>query len=243
METTTIPSPSAVPAAALLFAWEFAGASAGQNGEFRTQFGAFSNTIFCIGTLTEKTGPITAMTSLRVSDPTGVFTITLDQQNKTVMNAAETIDIPAFVAISGTVKLRKYATTTRLELIPDTLTLCDRRSRDRWICSAAENAATRLASLPKTPEQAEFVQIILGALDNVRDTPAASAPAAETTVADEEILCIIAELSGKKGAPIADVLARIRTLGLGEPAAKAVLARLMEEGECYTPTTEIIKVA
>lgn len=239
METTTNPPPSGIPPAAVLFAWEFSGASAGQNGGFRTQFGAFTNTIYCIGTLTEKTTP----TSLRVSDPTGVFTITLNQQNKTIMDIAETIDVPAFVAISGTVKQRKYANTTRLELVPDTLTLCDRKTRDRWICTAAENAAARLAKHPKTPEKTEFITIILGALDNITDAPTTSAPPAETAVTDEEILHIITELSGKKGAPIADVLARIRTLGLGEPAAKAVLARLMEEGECYTPTTELIKIA
>ena len=42
---------------------------------------------------------------------------------------------------------------------------------------------------------------------------------------------------------IFEVVSRLGALGMGEADAKAALARLMEEGECYTPTTELIKVA
>lgn len=237
-----------MPAATCITAWEFSRCSAGTDGKVRTPFGVFGDTLFLAGTLTEKIQHHGKTTSLRVSDPTGVFTLTLSPQNSAVIQQAETIDVPSFVAVTGTIHHRAYAETSLSEIIPDILTPCDRTIRDAWLCSAASDALARLETLPATTDRHEFAAALARALEHVRDTvpaetaaavPAAPAPA----IADDQLLAIIIELSGKKGAPIADVLTRAGTCGMGENEAKVALARLMEEGECYTPTTELIKVA
>ncbi|HJK78980.1 MAG TPA: hypothetical protein O0Y06_03635 [Methanocorpusculum sp.] len=239
--------PSRMPAAACLTAWELTGGnlSAVSGGGFRTPYGTFSDTIFFVGTLTEKILRNNQPSSLRVSDPTGVLTLSLPPQNPALIRAADALDTPCFVAVTATVKLRAYAGKTYLELLPDLLLPADRKMRDAWLCCAAAGALARLAALPPSPGRKEFADVLVNALANVRDDEPVSVPVQEppSAVTDAQLLAVITELSGKKGAPIADVITRAGTLGMTETDCKAALARLMEEGECYTPTTELIKVA
>ncbi|MDV0444103.1 hypothetical protein [Methanorbis rubei] len=238
----TLP-PSGLQAAACLFAWEFAKASAKADGGFKTPYGTFSDTIFLCGTLTEKISKYEKISSLRVSDPTGVFTITTARTEPKLAETIEQLESPAFILVTGTVKFRTYANKTYSEIIPDIIIPCDRKTRDTWLCGAVAAAAARLEQLPPSSDKSEFAKILQKALDNVRGDHVAAAPAAAAAVTDEQLLALITELSGKKGAPIADVITSAAKLGLGEKDTKAALARLMEEGECYTPTTELIKVA
>lgn len=242
MELPNHHPPSRMPAAACITAWELTGGtiSAVSGGGFQTTYGTFSDTIFFVGTLTEKILRNGQPSSLRISDPTGVLTFSLPPQNASLIRAADVLDIPGFVAVTATVKLRAYAGKTYLELIPDILTPANRKTRDAWLCCAAAGALARITAHPSSPGQKEFADVLVHALQNVRDEDPVVAPAAVT---DVQLLDIITELSGKKGAPIADVISRAGTLGMCEAESKAALARLMEEGECYTPTTEFIKVA
>jgi RPA family protein len=247
MELPNHPPPSRIPAAACLTAWELTGGnlSAVSGGGFRTPYGTFSDTIFFVGTLTEKILRNNQLSSLRVSDPTGVLTLSLSPQNIALIRAAESLDVPGFVAVTAVVKLRAYAGKTYLELLPEILTPADRKTRDAWLCCAATGALARITALPPSPGRKEFADILANALTNVRDEDAVpvSAPETPAAVTDVQLLAVITELSGKKGAPIADVIARAKTLGMTETDCKAALARLMQEGECYTPTTELIKIA
>lgn len=252
MEPLSSHLPSRMPAAACITAWELTGQAPGNvlavsGGGFRTPYGTFSDTIFFVGTLTEKNLKNGQIHSLRVSDPTGVITLSLPPQNTALLRDAGALDVPGFVSVTATVKLRTSGKTPYPEIIPDLLIPCDRKTRDAWLCCAAAAALSRLESLPPSPGRQEFAELLIKALENVRDTAAApaaaAAAAAAPAVTDEQLLAIITELSGKKGAPIADVISRAGTLGMNEAGTKAALARLMEEGECYTPTTELIKVA
>lgn len=233
-----------LPPAACIYAWELAQAAEHPDG-FQTPFGTFPQNIYLTGTLTEKIARNQKISALRVSDPTGVFQISLNWQNTTLMQQTETLEIPSFITVFGTVRFRRYAGTTITEIQPELIRTVDRTARDQWLRSTAESALQRLEQLPHTPDRHEFAGLILRALENIKDKENQSHGSPETTPAlsDEQLLGIITELSGKKGAPIADVIARTVTLGMTETAAKAALARLMEEGECYTPTTELIKVA
>ncbi|HJK00287.1 MAG TPA: hypothetical protein O0X16_03250, partial [Methanocorpusculum sp.] len=209
---------------------------------FCTLYGTYSDTIFFVGTLTEKIQRNGQISSLRVSDPTGVLTFSLSPQDTVLLRTADALDVPCFVAITASVRLRAYAGKSYIELSPETLTPADRKTRDAWLCCAADEALSRITSLSPSADRKEFADVLTDALANVRD----ESPVPEKTqpeVTDEQILAIILELSGKRGAPIFEVVSRLGALGMGEADAKAALARLMEEGECYTPTTELIKVA
>ncbi|HJK41380.1 MAG TPA: hypothetical protein O0X98_04840 [Methanocorpusculum sp.] len=244
MELLNDRSPARIPAAACITAWELTrkNISAASGGGFCTLYGSYSDTIFFVGTLTEKIQRNGQISSLRVSDPTGVLTFSLSPQDTVLLRTADALDVPCFVAITASVRLRAYAGKSYIELSPETLTPADRKTRDAWLCCAADEALSRITSLSPSADRKEFADVLTDALANVRD----ESPVPEKTqpeVTDEQILAIILELSGKRGAPIFEVVSRLGALGMGEADAKAALARLMEEGECYTPTTELIKVA
>ncbi|HJK11594.1 MAG TPA: hypothetical protein O0X33_05930 [Methanocorpusculum sp.] len=244
MELLNDRSPARIPAAACITAWELTrkNISAASGGGFCTLYGTYSDTIFFVGTLTEKIQRNGQISSLRVSDPTGVLTFSLSPQDTVLLRTADALDVPCFVAITASVRLRAYAGKSYIELSPETLTPADRKTRDAWLCCAADEALSRITSLSPSTDRKEFADVLTDALANVRD----ESPVPEKTqpeVTDEQILAIILELSGKRGAPIFEVVSRLGALGMGEADAKAALARLMEEGECYTPTTELIKVA
>lgn len=244
MELLNDRSPARIPAAACITAWELTrkNISAASGGGFCTLYGTYSDTIFFVGTLTEKIQRNGQISSLRVSDPTGVLTFSLSPQDTVLLRTADALDVPCFVAITASVRHRAYAGKSYIELSPETLTPADRKTRDAWLCCAADEALSRITSLSPSADRKEFADVLTDALANVRD----ESPVPEKTqpeVTDEQILAIILELSGKRGAPIFEVVSRLGALGMGEADAKAALARLMEEGECYTPTTELIKVA
>lgn len=222
--------------ASCIFAGELMHAAEAEIG-FTTPFGIFSPKIFLIGTLTEKILRDEKISSLRISDPTGVFSCSMSWQNTALLKTADEIEAPSFVAVFGTVRFRKYAGRTFLEIVPETITPSTREARDAWIVSTAESAIPRLENSPPSDLRKEVAGKISAALSSVRP------PGPKEEVTNEKILDIITVLSEKKGARILDVIARLSSLGLDEKSAKMRLGMLMEEGECYTPTTEFIKIA
>ncbi len=222
--------------ASCIFAGELMHAAEAEIG-FTTPFGIFSPKIFLIGTLTEKILRDEKISSLRISDPTGVFSCSMSWQNIPLLKTADEIEVPSFVAVFGTVRFRKYAGRTFLEIVPETITPSTREARDAWIVSTAESAIPRLENSPPSDLRKEVAGRISAALSSVRP------PGPKEEVTNEKILDIISSLSEKKGARILDVIARLSSLGLDEKSAKMRLGMLMEEGECYTPTTEFIKIA
>jgi RPA family protein len=236
-----------MPTAACITAWELTegNVSAISGGGFQTPYGTFSDAIFFVGTLTEKISKSGRPLSLRVSDPTGVVTFSIVPQKTVLIRAVDALDIPCFVAITAVVRLRVYAEKSHLELRPEILIPVDRRVRDAWLCCAAAGALARITTSPSSLGRKEFVNVLVNALANVRDENPIPISGSEipAAITDVQLLAIITKLSGKKGAPISDVVASAVALGMDEANIKAVLSRLMEEGECYTPTTEFIKIA
>lgn len=222
--------------ASCIFAAEFMLAQEADAG-FTTPFGTFTPKIFLIGTLTEKISRDNKVSSLRISDPTGVFSCSMSWQNTALLKTADEIDTPSFVAVFGTIRFRKYAGRTFLEIVPETLRPATRESRNAWILSTAVSAVTRLEKCRSSDVRKELAGKIQTALDSVRP------PEPKQEITNESILEIITSLSEKKGAKIEEVIARLKALGLDETSAKGRLGLLMEEGECYTPTTEFIKIA
>jgi RPA family protein len=232
--------------AACISAWELTGGdiSAVSGGGFRTPYGVFSDTIFFVGTLTEKTLKNCRLSSLRVSDPTGVITLSLVSENAALVRTADTLDTPCFVAVTATVKFRICAGKSHLELHPVILTPADRKIRDAWLCCVATRAFARISALPPSSERKKFADVLANALTSVKDEDFNPISVHENSAAitDNQLLLIITEFSGKKGAPISEVIAHVKMLGMSEIDAKAALSRLMAEGECYAPTIEFIKI-
>ena len=123
MELLNNRSPAQMPAAACITAWELTrkNISAVSGGGIHTPYGTISDTIFFVGTLTEKIQRNGRLSSLRVSDPTGVLTFSLSPQNTRLLRTADALDVPCFVAITASVRLRTYAGKTYIELIPEML--------------------------------------------------------------------------------------------------------------------------
>jgi RPA family protein len=233
--------------AACISAWELTGGniSVVSGGGFRTPYGVFSDTIFFVGTLTEKTLKNDRLSSLRVSDPTGVITLSLVPDNAALVRTADTLDVPCFVAVTATVKFRIYAEKSHLELHPVILTPVNRKIRDAWLCCVATRTLARITASPPSSERKEFADVLANALTSIKDEDfdPISVYNNSAAITDNQLLLIITELSGKKGAPISEVIAHLKTLGMSEIDSKAALSRMMAEGECYAPTTELIKIA
>ena len=60
---------------------------------------------------------------------------------------------------------------------------------------------------------------------------------------DEEVLSLIESCYEGKSAPREKVLDALKERGLTRQQAADIIARLMEEGECYAPKPDIIKIA
>lgn len=237
MNQTNSPLHSGLSPAARICAWELGLATESDTG-FKTPFGTFAPDIYLVGTLTEKSIP-----SLRISDPTGVFQIRMIRQDTPLIEQANSLAVPSFVAVFGTTRFHRYQGRTIAEIRPEVISIVNRSIRDQWLKTTALAAVSRLEPLPPSKERRKFAEILLHALDTVKEEAVPDRAQAVTEVSDEQLLSVITGLSGKKGALISEVLRKAEGLGMTETAAKAALARLMEEGECYTPTTELIKIA
>lgn len=236
MNQESQPKRSGIPPAALIFAHELSLATEKADG-FITPLGTFENTVFLIGTLTEKIIRTGNVSGLRVSDPTGVFSLSMNWHNQTLMKRIDEIDVPSFVAITGFVRFRKYLGKTYLEIVPEVIEPANRKMRDDWIIASAEYAIKRLEKIPDSEIKQEFQKLLKTSLDTIKEeTPSKD-------LSDEKLLEIISELSGKKGAVITQVIANAASFGMSEEKIKEQLARLLEDGECYTPTKETIKIA
>ncbi|HJJ27919.1 MAG TPA: hypothetical protein O0X70_00830 [Methanocorpusculum sp.] len=184
--------------------------------------------IFLAGALTDKSD-----SSLRISDPTGVFSVKISRQNAAAAKAAQALEVPCFVAVYAAVRAQNYAGKIFCELTAGSVTQTTRDARDTWICEAAKGAGARLAS---HPQKTAMLAQIANALNAVKP------PAPKAEISDEQIFALIEELSEKKGAPIQKVLDALQKLGLSETEAKARLNQLAEDGDLYSPTKETIKV-
>ena len=238
--------------ASCIFAGELMHAAEAETG-FTTPFGIFSPEIFLIGTLAEKILRDDKISSLRIPSArpmAGMWATTQPAPNQSSTTAiARRTRFRAMSPRVGTkastaartsgdaCRARDAAKATTPMKNSSRIAPSTREARDAWIVSTAESAIPRLENSPPSDLRKEVAGKISAALSSVRP------PGPKEEVTNEKILDIISSLSEKKGARILDVIARLSSLGLDEKSAKMRLGMLMEEGECYTPTTEFIKIA
>lgn len=231
----TVTTSTSLVSAARIFAYEFSNASESLQG-FRTEFGNFSSEIFIVGVLTEKIYRSGRLSALRISDPTGVFTLSLNWKNSKVIEAADKIDSPSFVSVFGKVSFRKYAGRVYPEVIPETLSESSKDARNSWIYSAAYAALKRVEKMTCSQSKKNLIEKIEQAVLSAK-------PASRINIlSDEKVLEIIEKLSEKKGAPVELVIKEMKKLGMTESDSVSIIERLLEDGDLYSPIKDSVKV-
>ena len=157
--------------------------------------GARANRVFVVGTLmeTEDVGDESEYWRGRIVDPTGTFFTYAGQYQPEAAAALRELETPTFVAIVG--KPRTYETDegdVRVSLRPESITVVDQATRDRWVVETAERTIERIGAFdPETSEYAMMAEEqydlpvetyrdqAIAALESLEDGDSAEAPAAD----------------------------------------------------------------
>lgn len=114
--------------------------------------GERANRVFAVGTLTETQdvakSPDNEYWQGRVVDRTGTFFVYAGQYQPEAMAALRSMETPEYVAVVG--KPRSYETDdgdTRVSLTPESITIVDQETRDRWVVETADQTLDRLADM------------------------------------------------------------------------------------------------
>ena len=109
--------------------------------------GERANRVFVVGTLTETedVGDESEYWRGRVVDPTGTFFVYAGQYQPEAAGVLRDTEPPAYVAVTG--KPRTYETddgTVNVSLRPESITVVDATTRDRWVVETAERTVERI---------------------------------------------------------------------------------------------------
>ncbi|PSP94681.1 DNA-binding protein [Halobacteriales archaeon QS_1_68_44] len=109
--------------------------------------GERANRVFAVGTLTETedVGDDSEYWRGRVVDPTGTFFSYAGQYQPEAASALRETETPAYVAVVG--KPRTYETDegdTNVSLRPESITVVNAATRDRWVVETAEQTLERI---------------------------------------------------------------------------------------------------
>ncbi len=119
--------------------------------------GERANRVFVVGTLTETedVGDDAEYWRGRIVDPTGTFFTYAGQYQPEAASTLRETETPAYVAVVG--KPRTYETddgTVNVSLRPESITIVDENTRDRWVAEAAERTLDRIERFDVADEYA-----------------------------------------------------------------------------------------
>jgi hypothetical protein len=111
--------------------------------------GEKANRVFFVGTLTEKEdiGDDNEYWRGRIVDPTGTFFVYAGQYQPEAASTLRELEPPAYVAVVG--KPRTYETddgNVNVSVRPESITVVDAATRDRWVVETAERTIDRVAA-------------------------------------------------------------------------------------------------
>jgi RPA family protein len=117
--------------------------------------GERANRVFVVGTLTETedVGEDSEYWRGRIVDPTGTFFTYAGQYQPEAASALRDAETPAYVAVVG--KPRTYETDdgeVNVSLRPESITVVDAGTRDRWVVETAERTLERIETFDGTGE-------------------------------------------------------------------------------------------
>jgi RPA family protein len=109
--------------------------------------GERANRVFVVGTLTETEdiGDDSEYWQGRIVDPTGTFYVYAGQYQPDAASALRDIEPPAYVSVVG--KPRTFETddgTVNVSIRPESITVADDATRDRWVVETAERTIERI---------------------------------------------------------------------------------------------------
>ena len=123
--------------------------------------GERANRVFAVGTLTETedVGEDSEYWRGRIVDPTGTFFSYAGQYQPEAASALRETETPAYVAVVG--KPRTYETDegdTNVSLRPESITVVDAATRDRWVVETAERTLERIEAFDGADEYAAMAE-------------------------------------------------------------------------------------
>ncbi|WP_134668459.1 RPA family protein [Halorussus marinus] len=154
--------------------------------------GERANRVFIVGTLTETedVGEDSEYWQGRVVDPNGdPFFVYAGQYQPEAASMLRELEPPAYVAITG--KPRTYETddgNTNVSVRPESITLVDAATRDRWVVETAEQTLDRIQAFDdETNEYARMVEDEYDLpLDRYRETAIAALESLEDQQSDAD---------------------------------------------------------
>ena len=123
--------------------------------------GQRANRVFVAGTLTETedVGEDSEYWRGRIVDPTGTFFSYAGQYQPEAASALRETETPAYVSVVG--KPRTYETDegdTNVSLRPESITVVDAATRDRWVVETAEQTLERIEAFDGADEYAAMAE-------------------------------------------------------------------------------------
>jgi RPA family protein len=123
--------------------------------------GQRANRVFVVGTLTETedVGDDSEYWRGRIVDPTGTFFAYAGQYQPEATSVLRDVETPAYVAVVG--KPRTYETDegdVNVSLRPESITVVDGETRDRWVVETAERTLDRIESFGEAGEYAAMAE-------------------------------------------------------------------------------------
>jgi RPA family protein len=144
--------------------------------------GERANRVFFVGTLTEKedVGDDSEYWRGRIVDPSGTFFVYAGQYQPDAASMLRELEPPEYVAVAG--KPRTYETEegqVNVSVRPESITVVDQPTRDRWVVEAAERTIERVETFDdETSEYATMAREEYG--DDTSDYLEAAIEALET---------------------------------------------------------------
>lgn len=109
--------------------------------------GGLANRVFVVGTVTEieDVGSSSEYWKARVVDPNGdTFFVYAGQYQPDAVAAIRSLECPAYVSVVGKPQTFESDETTYVSIEPESVTVVDEQTRDRWVVETAEQTLDRI---------------------------------------------------------------------------------------------------
>jgi hypothetical protein len=227
-----------------------------------TPTGLVPGRLFIVGALTEVEGKGGDYLHARVADPTGAFSLSSGWHRPEVTGALAKIDPPAFVAVTASPVLSSRGPARGVVLFPEAVAVVDRPARDTWVIATAEATLGRLerlgGALAGTVQDPVLSQAIahyritpsfLGEMADLIDAalaPVPPVPGGKQEAAQEDPKALVLALLAarpREAIPLGDVLAELGRHGIADEDGRRAVKELLDEGECYAPRKDTLRLA
>jgi RPA family protein len=252
-------------AAARIFAGEFnlttLSVDADEPGGFPamiTPGGLRCTRLYLAGALTTVEGKPGEPMQARVADPTGTFTLTLDQREEEMAGILARLVPPVFVSAVGDARLLRRGSGLVPVIRLNEIREIGRDVRDTWVIRTGEITLLRLrefagslAGEPASPDirraadhyPADRTLVLrLAAMSRTALLQVSPVPGGKIIPPDPREMVLMIIGGYPKGVPVSDLIAITGAQGLDAVVVNRVLEDLIREDECYQPSKGVIRL-